>query len=48
MENEAVSITAFTENFSSIPFMAPPPCMKWMVFYRIGSVFPSICFDNES
>jgi len=25
MENEAVPLTAFTENFSSMPFMAPPP-----------------------
>jgi hypothetical protein len=28
MENEAVPFTAFTENSSSMPFIAPPPLGK--------------------
>ena len=30
MENPAVPLTAFTENFSSIPFSAPPPLGRAM------------------
>jgi len=42
IEKEAVPFTAFTENFSSMPLMAPPPFGKAMegVSMALDFVFP--------
>jgi len=37
MENDAVPLTAFTVNFSSMPFIAPPP---------FGREIDGICFQE--
>ena len=48
MEKEAVPFTAFTENFSSMPFMAPPPFGKAIegVSIALDFVFPLSVFRN--
>ncbi|HEY0426483.1 MAG TPA: hypothetical protein VGC76_01630 [Pyrinomonadaceae bacterium] len=48
MEKDAVPLTAFTENFSSIPLIAPPPFGKAMegVSIALDLVFPLSVFRN--
>ena len=48
MEKEAVPFTAFTENFSSIPLMAPPPFGKEIegVSIALDFVFPPSVLRN--
>jgi len=48
MEKEAVPFTALTENFSSIPLMAPPPFGKDMegISIALDLVFPLSVLRN--